>query len=347
MKKRILAVILVLSALGSLPAQMTVSGVLDTSVSMNAVPESNAFTTGFEEYANIRFQSRLRDNRAVVYGAVNLIAASGDSAYRLMGMQIPVEENFIAAIELERLYFRLNGEHVDLDAGLFRLPFGYGQVWSPSDFLNPKDPLKPDARHRAVIGAALTWYPIDELKLLGFYAAPRDPLSNEGKGSLFGLSLDRHWEKLSIQTLYSFETPDTDSAFGIHRAGLSIKVDIEIGLYMDMLYTYNYEAKTELDGLSITAGADYSFFDGNLIALAAYLYDGDNSLYAGLTWRFNDFTNLSAALITNFDNAIYTPLITLNHDLFQGAVFTISLFAPFDNNSINSVSCTAKIRLRF
>ncbi|MCL2440665.1 MAG: hypothetical protein FWD14_02905 [Treponema sp.] len=378
MIKIIFIFLFVLFSINILPAQMSVSGILDSSVSVNVDPESNTVLSGLEEFANIRFQSRLRD-RAVVYGAVNLIAASGNYAVLVQetlsltgadessGLNVSSYvsgENFITAIELERLYFRLRGEHLDFDSGLFRLPFGYGQVWSPSDFLNPKNPLKPDARPRAVLGSALTLYPIEELKLLGFYTAPRDPFSSDGKGSLTGFSMDRHWERVSLQTLYSFETPNAGSSKGIHRVGLSVKLDIKISFTADALYTYNHEAETEISGLSVSAGFDYSFFDGKLITLAEYLYNGENSslaystnnifgflnrhyIYTGLTWRFNDFTNLSAALITSFEEITYTPLIILNHDIFQGAVLTVSVQTPFDTNTFYGVNCTAKVRLRF
>jgi hypothetical protein len=332
---------------------ITVSGILDSSVSIRAgAGDSPAFSYGVEEYANLRFQSRIKD-RAVIYGAVNLIAATGDYAVNALAMSAgdsPINttafiggENYIAAIELERLYFRLNWEYTNLDGGLFRLPFGYGQVWGPSDFLNPKNPLKPDARPRGILGAAFSWYPADEIKLLAFYAAPRIPFTQDGKGSLVGLSMDRHWDIASVQALYSFETPKTGSAQGIHRAGLSVKADIIAGLVMDALYTYNHEAGTDIDGLSFSIGADYSFFDGNMIVLAEYLYSGDasstsgsfsnnNYLYTGLTWRFNDFTNIGFALISCLDDVSFTPVITFSHDLFQGAALTVTAQIPLDRD---------------
>jgi len=376
-----------------LSAQMTVSGILDSSVSMQAgAGDAPKSSVGFEEFANIRFQSKIRD-RAAVYGAVNLIAASGDyaanaklAAEAFGGSSISPTayvsgENYIAGFELERLYFRLNGESFDFDGGLMRLPFGYGQVWGSSDFLNPKNPLKPDARPRAVLGTALFWYPAEDFKLLTFYTAPRDAFSREGKGSLVGLSLDRHWNAVSVQPLYSFQTPNEGSEYGIHRAGLSVKADIEVGLFFDALYTYNHEAGTELDGLSFSIGADYSFFDGNLLALAEYLYNGETSstalgyggsfsnnhyLYTSFTWRFNDFTNISAALISAFDDVSFIPVITLNHDLFQGATLTITAQVPMDRDLFSSdgkrgelgplppnspigryFNFTARLRLRF
>jgi hypothetical protein len=345
-------------------AQLTFSGLLDSSVSLRAgAGDAPAFSFGVEEYANIRMQARIRD-KAVFYGAFNLIAAAGDNAemaaqmarltaareYTRPGINpsfFTGGENYIAGIELERLYFRLNGETVDFEGGLLRLPFGYGQIWGPSDFLNPRNPLFPDARPRAVLGAGLSWYPKDELKLLVFAAAPRNPFLNKGNGTLAGLAMDQHWDKASLQLLYSFETPQPGSEQGIHRAGISVKADLEVGLVMDALYTYNSEAKTRLDGLSFSFGADYSFFDGNFIVLAEYLYNGEKSatsvygggsfsneqyLYTCFTWRFNDFTNISAALISGFDDVSFTPVISLNHDLFQGVTLTLTAQVPLDRD---------------
>ena len=357
--KRILLLCVFIFFASGLSAQITVSGLLDSSVSLQAgAGDAPPFSFGFEEYANIRFQAKIRD-RAAIYGAVNFLAAAGDYAANAAAMAAAYGgssispsayisgENYIAGFELERLYFRLNGESLDFDGGLMRLPFGYGQVWGSSDFLNPKNPLKPDARPRAVLGAGLFWYPNDDLKLLAFTTAPRNPFSREGRGMLSGLSVDQHWDKASVQALYSFQSPDDGSKYGIHRAGLSVKVDLEVGIVMDTLYTYNQEAGTEVDGLSFGIGADYSFFDGNLIVLAEYLYNGETSstalgyggsfannhyLYTGLTWRFNDFTNMSAALISGFDDVSFTPVISLNHDLFQGATLTITAQIPMDRD---------------
>jgi len=350
MMKRIIffAVTLLVISGYHLFAQTTVSGLLDSSVSLRAgAGDAPAFSYGVEEYTNIRVQSKIRD-RATVFGAVNFLAAAGDYAAPMAAMGFNTAgENYIATIELERLYFRLNGDVVSFDGGLLRLPFGYGQVWGSSDFLNPKNPLKPDARPRAVLGGGLSWYPVDTLKLLGFGAAPRDPFAQTGEGGLFGLSMDQHWDKASVQALYSFESPQDGSRHGIHRAGLSVKADIEVGLVMDALYTYNHEAETKEDGLSFSLGADYSFFDGDLIVLTEYLYNGATSstalgyggsftnnhyLYTGLTWRFNDFTNMTAALISGFDDISFTPLITLNHDLFQGATLIVSIQVPLDRD---------------
>jgi len=370
MKRQIsLFVFVFLTITGGLFTQgLTVSGILDSTFSLR-LDDASDINFGFEEYANVRFQSKIKD-RASVYGAVNLTAAAGDYAAAILAAAgSPFNayaggENYIASIELERLYFRLNFEAANFDGGLLRLPFGYGLVWGPTDFLNPKNPLKPDARPRAVLGAGLSYYPSDELKLMGFYAAPRSVFSEQGKGSRIGVSMDKHSEKVSIQTLYSFETPDVNSDNGIHRVGFSVKADLQAGIVIETLYTYNHEAKTKLDGLSFSIGADYSLLDGNLVALAEYLYNGETSstalgyggsfpdehyLYTGVTWRFNDYTNINVALVSGFNNVSFTPVVTLNHDLFQGAILTVMLQIPLysENKSGDQVFFSTRLRLRF
>ncbi|MCL2294158.1 MAG: hypothetical protein FWC36_04755 [Spirochaetes bacterium] len=338
-----------------LGAQMTISGIFDSTVSVNAgAGDSPGFSYGIEEFANIRFQTRIRE-RGRILGAVNLYAVAGDyaAAARANNPSGFIDaENYVAWIELERLHFRVNFEAADFDGGLMRIPFGFGQVWRPTDFLNPRNPLKPDARPRAVLGSTLAWYPGDEFKMLAFCAAPRNPYSQDGGGGLAGLAIDRHWGRASIQTLYSFEAPMRGSMQGIHRFGFSLKADVKVGFVVDALYVYNHENGTGLDGLSFSAGFDYSFFRGKLIVLAEYLYNGSASstargegnifgfsnehyLYTGVTWRFSDFTNANIALVSGLSDISFTPMLGFNHELFQGATLMILAQVPIDRDLIS------------
>ena len=403
---------LCLSALaaGSLSAQgLTVSGLLDSTVSLKAgAGDAPAFSYGVEEYANLRLQAKIRD-QAVFSAALNLIAAAGDpaanasllaayqtsSAAGLSPSAFTAGENYAAGFELERLSLRLNGDYLDFDGGLLRLPFGYGQIWGSSDFLNPKNPLYPDARPRAVLGAGLSCYPADSLKLLAFGAAPKNPFAPSGQGGLAGLSLDKHWDKASLQALYAFESPQEGSDQGIHRLGMSVKADVELALYAsspdaetgvkrisfslvtDALYAYNRQAETGVEGLSFGLGADCSFFEGKLVALAEYLYSGETSstalgyggsfsnrnyLYTGLTYIISDYTSAGLALISGFDDVSFTPVITAQHDLFQGCSLLLSAQIPLDRDLFadngepgelgprsqrSYCNFNAKVRLRF
>jgi hypothetical protein len=364
MKVKVTVTVLVLFVLlagGVFAGEPSFSGLLDTKVTMSAGAEdSPPFSIGLEEYANLRMQFKIRDS-AIFYSAFNLIAASGSDLHNaallgaanagpgLMGTAFVAGENYAAALELERLYFRVNSDYADFDAGLMRLAFGYSMVFGPSDFLNPKNPLKPDARLRGILGAAVSVYPLDDAKFLAFAAGPKNPFAAEGEGSFTGLSWDQHWNKASLQALYAYETPKPNSEWGIHRAGLSLKADLELGIVADALYTWNPEGDFGIAGLSAAAGLDYSLADGKLYVLAEYLYSGEQSatarnagnlsgfaeqnyLYASARYSFSDYTNGGLACIFGFDDVSFTPVLSLDHNIFQGLTLSLSAQVPLDRD---------------
>jgi hypothetical protein len=291
---------------------------------------------------------------------VNVVAAAGDYALRAAaaGINVSSGENYVATIELERLYIKLKGDNIDFDGGLMRLPFGYSTVWGSSDFLNPKNPLKPDARPLAILGGALSYFPVDDFKILGFATTGRDPFARNS--GIAGIAADRHWAKASVQMLYALERSEifsnkmdtswirrvgTTDSLWTHRVGASVKADIEVGFVMDMLYIYNQGIKHKKDGLSFSAGVDYSFLDARLITQIEYLYNGMHSstsrfgggnfanynyLYTGAIWRFSDFTNWGIAVFTCFDDGSFVPLTSFNHDIFQGATLIVQAQIPMD-----------------
>ena len=337
------------AAVGSLTA-VELSGVFDSTVNYTAgAGDARAHSFGIEEYANLRLRVPAGD-KAVFFAAFNLIAIAGNylETAEVLGSLYPATsltstsliygQNFAAALELERLYFRINGDYIDAEAGLLRLNFGYGQVWGSSDFLNPRNPLVTNARPRGVLAADLSFYPIDSLKLMGFVAGPRDPLEASGGGFIPGFSLDQHWDRASLQFIYSFETPITGFEWGIHRFGLSVKADLELGFLADALYSLNPENVNGIEDLSAGAGFDYNFFGGDLYILFEYLFNGYSSvtapgfgniwtnhhyLYGTALYRFNDYCNLSLTAVFCFDDISFSPFVVFNYDIFQG--FSLSL----------------------
>jgi hypothetical protein len=377
MKQRYLLMFTALFVLRGLPLSadgLTFSGLLDSKVSAGkGAGETGAFHYGIEEYANLRMQAKVGGS-AVFYGAFNFIAASGASAGSLAigNGAAATGENYAAAMELERLYFRLNGNYLDFDAGLMRLAHGYGQVWGPSDFLNPRNPLFPDARPRAVLGSSLAAYPVDSVKLLAFAAAPKNPLAAGGEGFIFGLSGDAHWDRASVQVLYAFETPQSGSDSGIHRGGLSLKADLELGFTADLLYTYDHETPPGIEGLAASTGFDYSFFKGNLYVLAEYLYNGASSaaaegllhhhyLYTMFLYRLSDYTSFNLALVSGLEDHSFSPSLGMDHELLQGVTLSLSGSLPLDEDLFTgngkqgelgpaqqgAFLLSAKVRLRF
>jgi len=338
---------------------LTFSGIFESSVATNVgAGEAANLSYGLEEYANIRMQARLGEN-GTFFGAVNLIAASGTYAAAMAaqaehlqfgGMQ--VGQNYAALMEIERLHFRIRSEKTNFDGGLLRIPFGFSTVWGSSDFLNPKNPLKPDARPRAVLGSGISWFPVHGFKLQGFATAGGDPM--DANSGIAGISADKHLDKLSAQLLYAFEHsnefPSTISCPWTHRFGMSLKADLELGLMLDMLYAHNKDLENSEDGLSLSAGFDYSFFDAKLIFLAEYLYNGNasstsfagggnftnnNYLYTGLTYRFNNFTNAGLALISGLDDASFVALATFSHQISQAISLSVATNVPMDKNLFN------------
>jgi hypothetical protein len=332
---------------------LTVSGILDSSLTLGAgTGEAPDFFYGIEEYANLRVQGKLREGLSF-YSAFNLIAAAGASAQGIAARESPAAQgasaNYTAVMELERLYFRLNQEYLDIEGGLLRIAAGYGQVFGPSDFLNPKNPLKPDARPRAVLGGTLGVYPADSLKVQVFAAAPKNPFALEGGGFLGGICGDQHGDWASLQGIYAYESPKEGSVWGIHRAGCSFKADVTVGLVADLLYTYNPEEGFGLAGLSASGGLDYSFLDGQWYVNAEYLYNGSSSstsvqsgnltgfsgehfLYGAIQYLVNDYTSLTLACLSGLGDTSFTPILQGTHELVQGFTLSMTAQAPLDRD---------------
>jgi hypothetical protein len=332
-----------------LQGEPVISGHLDSSVSLGAgAGSSPAFLYGIEEYANIRIQAKLREG-AAFYGSLNLLAASGTyaEAARVQGAGglTAAGGNYAAALELERLYFKISPEKADLQGGLMRAAFGYGFAFGPMDFLNPRNPLLPDARPRAVLGLDLAYYPVENAVLRGFTAAPRNPFAGSGAGTLGGLAGEYHGDRLSLQGLYVYESPHDTSARGLHRFGLSLKGDLVLGLAAELLYTYDPQVKAGEEGLAASAGFDYSFLDGRFYILAEYLYSGGRSSTAGSLgfrgnhyifaqgmYRISDYTSLSLGCMAAPEDLSLTPLAGAEHELFQGLTLSLSCQIPLDRS---------------
>jgi hypothetical protein len=361
--KRFFAICLISGFIGGFlfAAGPELSGVADTTVNYTAgAGDAPSHSFGLEEYANLRLRVRTGE-KAIFYAAFNLTALTGNylgnaallgSVYQnpyFASTPFIYGQNYAAGMELERLYVRINGDYIDAEAGLLRINFGYGQVWGSSDFLNPRNPLFPNARPRGVLGLNASFYPIDSLKLMGFIAGPKNPLETKGGGEIHGLSLDQHWDRASLQALYAFQNPDNAFGQGIHRFGLSLKADLELGFVVDGLYTLNPENVKGVDGLSIGAGFDYSFLDGDVYVLAEYLFNGSSSatalgfggswsnnhyLYGTVLYRINDHCNFSLSTVFCFDDLSFSPFAAFNYELFQGFSFGLNCRVPLDRQTI-------------
>ncbi|MCL1929311.1 MAG: hypothetical protein FWG07_11045 [Treponema sp.] len=372
--KKLFLVLLLTAGTFFLSAQ-TLSGSLDTKITLGAgAGDSSGFFYGAEEYANLRLKVPAGEY-ATVYSAFNLIAAAGYSAAQIQAVSgtgmfggYAMEENYAAIMELERLYVQISGDNLGLSAGLLRIPFGYGLVWGPMDFLNPRNPLEPDARFRGILGITASYFPeeLPDMKFLVFAAAPKDPLTPGGNGARAGLTWDSHWQRASIQLLYCFESPASYTAYnptgsqmsneypkGLHRAGFSFKADLELGFTAEFLYTSNPDKNTGINGLSASAGVDYSFYGGKLYLLAEYLFSGSESaeaksaaapsghsgshyLYTAGTWKWSDFSSVSLGCLANLNDISFIPVVSWQYEFIHGIVLSIRSYVSLDKDSFNA-----------
>jgi len=353
-------VVLAAAASRAAADEPTISGVVSGAANAAAgAGSSPVFGYGVEQYANLRLKADAGDS-ASVYAAVNLIAASGANAAALAGAGLyTAGDNYAAALELERLYVSLRGERTDADFGLMRLAFGYGQAFRPSDFLNPPNPLVADARPRGSLGAVVKAYTPAGGKLAAFVVAGADPLAIDGSGILLGASADAHFSRASVQGLYAYRTPDGESSLGVHRAGLSVKLEATVGIALDATYALLPADGVGLDGLEAAVGVDYSFMDGKLYALAQYLYNGPGMLdpdedltrlYAAgadigvynrrnyalvqAQYSFSDYTRAGLSCLAGLDDLSFSPALSVEHEPFQGMTVTVIARAALDERTL-------------
>ena len=355
MKKILTFVLCAVLFVPCIPAQLAVSGVLDTTLTALAGGGAGPdFAWGAEEFANIRFQADLREGGAF-YGAVNFIAAAGSFAAAAAAADAPLfiaGDNYIFGIELERLYFRLNFNNTDIECGLMRLPFGYSQIWGPSDFLNPRTPLSFNARPRGVLGANISVYPVYSLKIMVFASAPKDPFKFDGSGIVSGLALDQNWNRVSLQGLYSFQSPISGSPNGLHRFGLSMKADIELNLVVDALYILNTHDPAYIEGLSASAGLNYSFFGSDLYIMLEYLYNGSASstafdpekrtgfrnhhyLSGIVRYQIGGYSGLTLNTVLCIDDLSLRPALAFDYEVFQGFSINATAYVSLDKKTFS------------
>jgi hypothetical protein len=319
-----------------------VSGTIEGKAVGN-VDDGGTWAYSFEEYSNLRVKAFVGE-KAVVNVAANLIASSGDAS------------DLSLDAEIERLYFSVGGEKLDFDAGLMRLPFGFGQGFRPVDAYAKPNPLYPDARYRGVLAAAATAYPAESVKLSAFFVDGDDALHARGSLPLArvnrpsaGASAEIHLPALSAQSLFIYDLPEKPDARTRTRIGASLKFDLVAGFALDALYTIPEYSRDADECLEAAIGADWSFDSGKFYLFAQYFYNGDGGLetddgapsvdadpvFAGkhyatgsASWHASDYTTLSGGVTVALDDRSLVPTFGISHEPFQGMTVSLDLRSP-------------------
>jgi hypothetical protein len=175
---------------------------------------------------------------------------------------------------------------------------GYGYAFSPLDFLNPRDAantLDPQARPPGRWGVHASFFPADLWRLELFGLLGDDPSQETLWGSRFGAATTFSADRFTFDVLYALLLPEiepgsapapTEPAYLSDNytqiAGLALKADVEIGLFVEVLYRLEHRALRDgsyygkdlrgYEGLEAALGADYTF--GELYLLGEYLFFG-------------------------------------------------------------------------
>jgi hypothetical protein len=122
-----------------------------------------------------------------------------------------------------------------------------------------------------------------------------------------------------------------------------------LGLAAELLYAYDPQTPAPgrggEGGLAASAGFDYTFPGGKLYVLAEYLYSGDNSstaaslgfrgnhyLFAQALYRLSDYTSLGLGCMAAPEDLSCTPVVTAEHELFQGLTLSLNCQIPLDRS---------------
>lgn len=233
------------------------------------------------------------------------------------------EENQANRLYLYRLYGRYESRAVSVNAGLIRVPFGVGRVWTPTDLFNPLNihSLETDERLGvAGVHAVVHTGDFSRLELVG-------TARQDWQRDKIGAMLKGPW--LGSQTGISLIDAD-----GFKMAGLESEWHLgETGALGRFEGGWFFDHADREDYFKGMVGFDHGFANGLTLAIET-LYDESGKtrkraryLGASAAYPLGALLNLSGALVANLqDDSLFANLsaaysLNDNTDLGGGASF--------------------------
>ncbi|MGE4296331.1 MAG: hypothetical protein AB7E49_11565 [Campylobacterales bacterium] len=253
------------------------------------------------------------------------------------------EENQANRLYLYRLYGRYESRAVSVNAGLIRVPFGVGRVWTPTDLFNPLNihSLETDERLGvAGVHAVVHTGDFSRLELVG-------TARQDWQRDKIGAMLKGPW--LGSQTGISLIDAD-----GFKMAGLESEWHLgETGALGRFEGGWFFDHADQEDYFKGMLGFDHGFVNGLTLAFEA-LYDQsgkdlerDRYLGATLSYPADALLTLSGAFVANLqDGSLFASLATAyslgdNTNLGAGA----NLFEGTANSEYGSHDALLFLRL--
>lgn len=285
------------------------NGSMETAVSIfhkkvyTTNPDFGEFSWGLNNLLNLRFRADI--NEYIKFGFsvnINMFAGNLTGTFPFFSIPFYYKSTYIGSFDLERLYFKAGNKYFDIETGLLRISRGFGYIFSPTDLFNPRNPLNAEARPEGKLSFIATFYPTEMWNIQGFIVAPDNPIEQSGWGFKFGLASKLYLKKVSFDFLYTLFLPDVDYEKDLEAAGLppttnndftqilgfSMKADIEVGLFVDMIYRFDHRAfKTGkyygkdfrgYEGLEAAIGVDYTLPGGRVYLLMEYMFYGSGMI---------------------------------------------------------------------
>lgn len=193
------------------------------------------------------------------------------------------KENLIWRHSFYRAYLKWRMKNLDAAIGRERIAWGQGRIWTPTDTINPYDPLSVEREERAGSDALDLKWNANELSFLEMAYVPRSKLEWEqslllGRAHLNFKQMD--WEFMGGKI-------EDERIIGFNHAAQIFEGSIRSEL------TYNFHSALRKDFLRALLSYDYSFsLKQPLYLLAEFYYNGigerDKNDYARVLLKQND-----------------------------------------------------------
>lgn len=197
-----------------------------------------------------------------IEGSIDFYLLSGRYVEFLLAQTngISIGQNIILSYNIRKLYLMVRFDWADVSIGRQLLKFGQGLVFSPINFFDKLD-ISDINFSRTGEDIVRIKIPLGDRGGLDFVSLPRTEITNSDISTRILLPV----LGFDVEGIIGYFGKD-----GYIRGGLSFKVDLEIGLYGEVVYNYHRDESNRY--LELTIGGDYSFFD-KLIVRGEYYYN--------------------------------------------------------------------------
>ncbi len=328
---------------------LQISGSLKSDTILSA-DITNATVTNFPVYAGmdtLRIRALNKKRKNVKFEAMfDFYMYHGEFAdlYNTT-MSAPSLFNAAVSAEIIKLYLKIKPSFGDITLGRQIVRFGQGFIFSPIDLFSQRD-LSDIAFSRKGSDIIRVEIPLSDTGKIEALSTLSTHFTNIDSALKISLNIGG-WDT-SVVAMYRYSDYET-------IAGFAFKGDLILGWHGEAVLHILNNGKDVFP--EAVVGADYSFFDGNLILMAEYYYNGrsvdvskltpSNIASVKRTWFAEDYaffrvqylideiSGVSANTIFNFsDNAGITSL-QYNRSLFQN--FNMTTWLRWYLKNINGV----------